>query len=159
MFGLPAQAWVPRGAREKPEVGTVGDGVIEKTMPYLSAMAADMVRIGRLIGCKPGELLSMTAHQIDLTDPELWGYRPSRTKSQRLGKDRVISLGPEAVALLRLYLITAGEHRLFQLRQHGLSQANLKADRDARREVIQAGLCRRRDRGMGAESLETFGLQ
>src|SRR5262245_40155244 len=44
-------------AREKPDVQPVADEVIEATLPELPPMVADMVRIQRLTGHRPGELL------------------------------------------------------------------------------------------------------
>lgn len=67
-------------AREKPEVEPVADEVVEATLPELPPMVADMVRVQRLTGHRPGEMLGMTAAELDRSDPEVWAYRPARPK-------------------------------------------------------------------------------
>ncbi len=69
-------------AREKPEVGPARDADVEAILPKLSPIMADMVRVQRLCGCRPGELLAMTVEAIDRSDPSCWEYRPATHKER-----------------------------------------------------------------------------
>ena len=44
-------------AKESEPIKPVDDAVVEQTLPWLSNVVADMVRIQRLTGCRPGEIL------------------------------------------------------------------------------------------------------
>ena len=44
-------------ARETAPVGPVADAVVDATLPALPAVVADMVRLQRLTGCRPGRSL------------------------------------------------------------------------------------------------------
>jgi integrase len=83
-------------AREKPPVGPVSDEAVERTLPYLTATVASMVRLQRLTGMRPGEVVLMRAVDIDMGDPTCWVYRPARHKSQHHDRDRLVFLGPRA---------------------------------------------------------------
>ncbi len=91
-------------AREKPPVGPVADEVVEKTLPHLSPTVAAMVRLQRLTGMRPQEVILMRASDIERNDEGLWIYRPSRHKNEHRGKDRSIYLGARCQALLSPYL-------------------------------------------------------
>jgi integrase len=110
-------------AREKPEVEAVSDADVDATLPELGAMVADMVRIQRLTGCRPGELLAMTAAGIDRTDPECWSFSPDHHKTAHKGKARTIFIGPRAIEVLALWLLQAGDGRLFPMDRDGYRQA------------------------------------
>ena len=53
-----------------------------------------MVRLQRLTGMRPGEVVLMRAVDIDMGDPACWAYRPARHKGQHRGRERVVFLGP-----------------------------------------------------------------
>lgn len=63
-------------AKERPPVGPVEDSTVEAVLPHLSELVADIVRTMRLTGMRPGEVLNMTAAEIDRTDPTCWRYIP-----------------------------------------------------------------------------------
>jgi integrase len=94
-------------AREKPPVGPVPDEHIERTLPLLSATVAAMVRLQRLTGMRPQEVILMRGADIDRSDPECWAYRPARHKSQHHGRQRLVFLGPRSQELLRPFLEAA----------------------------------------------------
>ena len=119
-------------AREKPPVGPVADEVVERTLSLLSPTVATMVRLQRLTGMRPQEVVLMRAREIDRADPTLWAYRPSRHKNQHRGRDRVIYLGSRAQALLAAYLDFGPDEYLFSPRR---AEEWRRADMRTRRET------------------------
>jgi integrase len=49
-------------------VGRVADATGDATLPALGNVAADMVRLQRLTGMRPGEVCAMTVRQVDMSD-------------------------------------------------------------------------------------------
>jgi integrase len=98
------------GSRETKAVEPVADEIVARTLPHISPMPADMVRLMRLTGARPIELRRLTAAQIDRADPELWQYRPQRHKTAHKGKKRVILFDARCQAILKPYLFKAGEN-------------------------------------------------
>ena len=90
------------GAREAPPVRAVPDEVIETTIPFLPPIVADMVRVQRLTGMRPGELCGMRWSEIDTSD-ECWFYRPAHHKNAHRGKDRTVAIGPRSQRMLMKY--------------------------------------------------------
>ena len=85
-------------AKEKDEIDSVPDEIVEATLPHFvqSEVAADMVRIQRLCGCRPGELVAMTVEEIDRRDPDCWWCQPRFHKTMHKGKERAIPIGKKA---------------------------------------------------------------
>ncbi len=84
----------------------VDDALVSATLPHLSPVLADMVVLQRLTGMRPGEVCAMTWAQIDKSSAAkdgMWHYRPVRHKTKRMGKPRVVGLGPESQAVLLKY--------------------------------------------------------
>src|SRR5262249_7945873 len=75
-------------AREKARVGPVSDAHVEAVLSKVSRLVADVLRVMRLTGMRPGEALSMTAAEIDRTDPSCWIYRPGHHKTAHKGIGR-----------------------------------------------------------------------
>lgn len=113
-------------AREPEPVGPVDDETVEATLPHLPPAVADMVRIQRLTGCRPGEVRIMrpcdvqrftvadrplplfAAAERELPAPrelDVWEYRPARHKTEHRGGRRIILIGPRAQEILRPYLL------------------------------------------------------
>jgi integrase len=88
-------------AKEKPPVAPVPEGIVDKTLEHLLPTVAAMVRLQRLTGMRPQEVVGIRMIDVDMTDPTCWIYRPARHKTQHHGRDRVIFLGPRAQAILR----------------------------------------------------------
>jgi integrase len=120
-------AKVRSAAREKAPVGPVADEVVEKTLPHMSAPMAAIVRALRLSGCRVGELLDLTADQVDRADPACWVYTPRRHKSAHRAKTRTIVFGPRAVEVLNPYLVAAGGGPLFTYLRNSVTRAVRKA--------------------------------
>lgn len=63
-----------------------------------------MVRVQRLTGCPPGEVCLLQPRDVDCWG-EVWAYRPESHKTEHQGRDRVLSVGPQAQEILRHYLL------------------------------------------------------
>lgn len=90
-------------AREKTPVRPVPEAIVDATLPHMPPMVADLVRLQRLTGARPGELPEMRAVEIDMTGP-VWEYRPGRHKGEHHDRERIIFIGPQAQGILRKYL-------------------------------------------------------
>ncbi len=99
-------------ARETQPVQPVADAVVEATIPFLPPVVVDMVRVQRLLGCRPGEVCIMRPCDIDRTG-EVWSYRPSTHKTEHCGRDRVLFIGPKAQEILLSYLLRDAEQYCF----------------------------------------------
>ena len=97
-----------KGRTEAPDhapVEPVADGIVDSTMPYMPVVVADMVKIQRLSGARPGEICSLRPCDVDRSDEEAWVYRPGSHKTQHHEKTRVIYFGPRAQEILAPYLL------------------------------------------------------
>ncbi len=131
-----ALATVPglrKGRTEAPEpapVLPVADAVVDATLPYLPAVVADMVRVQRMLGCRPGEVCMMRPGDIDRTG-EVWEYRPASHKTEHRGRQRSIFIGPKAQEVLLPYLLRDTEDYCFapadsERKRKALMRANRK---------------------------------
>ena len=68
-------------ARETEPVVPVSDEVVEKTLPILPEVVADMVRFQRLTGCRPGEVCILRPRDVDRSG-EIWRYVPASHKTE-----------------------------------------------------------------------------
>jgi integrase len=100
-------------AREKPPVAPVDDQVVQAILPHLQPVVAAMVRVQRLAGMRPQEVILMRGADLDRSDPESWIYRPSRHKVQHHRRERIIFLGPQSLAILTPFLESAGDGYIF----------------------------------------------
>jgi len=80
-------------AKEGQPVLPVPQEHLDATIPQLTPPVAAMVRLQLLTGMRPGEVLKMTAGDIDTTG-EVWIYKPSTHKNAWRGKKRLIPIGP-----------------------------------------------------------------
>jgi integrase len=86
-------------AHEAEAVTPVADALVDQTIPHLPALVADMVRVQRLTGMRPGEVCGMTWDEVD-TSGDVWLFRPTDHKLLHHGKARVVAIGPAAQAVL-----------------------------------------------------------
>ena len=100
------------GAREKDPIGSVDDADVEKTLPHLPQVIADMVRLQRFTGMRPGEVCMLRPIDIDQTG-DVWLFKPIKHKTQHRGKSRVILIGPQAQGILLRYLARDAESYCF----------------------------------------------
>jgi integrase len=99
-------------AREPAPILPVADEVVDATLPHLPLVVADMMRVQRLVGCRPGEVCTMRPCDIDRTG-EVWEYRPASHKTEHHGRRRVIFIGPAAQQILLPYLLRDPEGYCF----------------------------------------------
>jgi integrase len=90
-------------AREPAPIRPVAPEVVDATLPFLPSAAADMVRLQRLTGCRPGEIVLLRPRDVDRSNP-VWQYRPMSHKTEHHGRERVVLIGPSAQAILAPYL-------------------------------------------------------
>ncbi len=91
-------------ARESAPIMPVADAIVEQTLAHLPAVVADMIRLQRLTGARPGEVCILRPCDVDTTS-DVWSYRPESHKTQHHGRERVIFVGPKAQDVLRPYLL------------------------------------------------------
>lgn len=90
-------------AADPTPVKPVPDDVIDATVKHLPGIVADMVRLQRLCGARPGEICAMRPIDIDRTG-DVWLYTPASHKTEHFGKGRVVFIGSEGQAILLRYL-------------------------------------------------------
>ena len=90
----------------------VSAAIVEATLPFLSQTVADMVRLQRLTGARPGEICAMRPGDIDRSG-EVWKYTPAEHKTEHHGHRRLIIIGPKGQAILHPYLLRSKEAYCF----------------------------------------------
>ena len=107
LVGLSAVAALKKGkstAKDRPPIMPVDDKTVEATLPHLSVVVGDMVRLQRVTGMRPAEVCLIRPCDVDRTD-KVWSYRPSSHKTEHHGRERVIFIGPQGQAILTRYLL------------------------------------------------------
>ncbi|QDV73636.1 tyrosine-type recombinase/integrase [Botrimarina mediterranea] len=99
-------------ARETTGVCCVDDAVVAKTVKCLPEVIADMVRLQRLTGSRPGEVCAVRPGDIDRTG-QVWVYTPLAHKTDHHELCRVVMIGPQAQKLLAPYLLRAEDAYCF----------------------------------------------
>lgn len=89
-------------APETEPVRPVDDSVVAATCEVMAQNTADMVRVQRLTGMRPGEVCNMSWDAIDTTSTP-WVYRPPFHKTEWKGKIRAVLIGPKARTILQKY--------------------------------------------------------
>jgi integrase len=116
-------------AREPAPVQPVSDEIVEATLPHLSTVAADMIRLQRLLGCRPGEICIMRPCDIDRSG-EVWTYRPASYKTEHHERERVIFIGPNAQQILLPYLLRDAQAFCFSPAESEIKRkATMRANR------------------------------
>lgn len=144
-------------AREKPEVGPVADEDVDAVLPHLPDLDADVIRVMRLSGMRPGEVLAMTAEQIDRSDPACWRYSMTEHKTAHKGKVRVVFIGArcQEIILPRILKAEPGE-RLFPTTRGALCHAIHLGCRKAKVTRWSPNMVRHT---VGTEVRSRFGLE
>jgi len=104
-----------RGRCEAPEtepVKPVDDAVVEATLPHCPKVIADMIRVQRLTGMRPGEVCSLTPGMIDISG-KVWVASIAEHKNAWRGKSRDVYIGPMAQQIVAKYLHRASDQPLF----------------------------------------------
>lgn len=100
------------GAPERPRVEEVTWPIVEATLPHLVPTIRDAVLVQWWCGCRPAELLQMTRRTLD-TSGEVWLFRPPQHKGLWRDRERIVALGPKAVAILKPRLTLELDRPLF----------------------------------------------
>jgi integrase len=130
------------GARETEPVRPVSLALVDETLPYLSPVVGDMIRLQLLTGARSGEICLMRSCDIEMSG-SVWMYRPRRHKTSYRGFGRVIPLGPKAQQIVRHYLKANLEEPLFSPRDS--IEALRQKQRSGRKSKVQPSqLCRKR---------------
>lgn len=90
-------------AAEPDPVEPVADETVQATVLQLPSVVADMVRLQRLTGMRPGEVCAMRPVDISRAE-EVWLYRPLSHKTEHYGRSRLIPIGPRPQQILLRYL-------------------------------------------------------
>ncbi|MGL6195814.1 MAG: hypothetical protein ACRC2T_13440, partial [Thermoguttaceae bacterium] len=91
-------------ARESAQIEPVPDAILNKTLPLMPPVVADMARIQRLCGMRPQEVCNMRFCDIDRSG-KVWRYVPFEHKTEHHGKSLTKAIGPKAQAILTSYLM------------------------------------------------------
>ncbi len=110
-------------AREKPPIRPVADEHVDATLPHVSDLVADVVRVMRLTGMRPGEAIVMLASEIDRSDPTCWVYRPGHHKTEHKDKTRAVFIGARAQEIILPYIMRASDGPLFPITRAALRRA------------------------------------
>lgn len=100
-------------ARETAPVMPVDDATVDATLPHLPSVVADMVRLQRLTGARPGEIIQLRPADVDRSG-EVWRFVPASHKTEHHGHARTIYIGPKAQAVLLPYLLRDAEQLCFR---------------------------------------------
>ena len=85
------------------DVELVTEAVVQKTLPHLSPMVQDMVKVQRYICGRPQDVFNMRLCDIDMSS-KIWKYTPFKHKTKKLGKIRELPVGPRAQRILKPYI-------------------------------------------------------
>lgn len=118
-------------AREAQPIRPVEDAVVEATVPYMPPVVVDMTQFQRLTGSRPAEVCIIRPCDVDRS-ADVWLFTPESHKTEHLGRERVICIGPKAQAVLRPYLLRADTHYCFRPAD---SEKARRAERHAKRRV------------------------
>jgi integrase len=98
-------------ARETRKVRPAPAELIEPTMPHLPPVVRAMALFQLLTGCRPDEVCRLRPMDIDTQNPACWLYKPGsdegahgRHKTAHHGRDRLVLIGPRAMAVLQPYM-------------------------------------------------------
>lgn len=126
-------------AKPRKVVEAVSDDIIEKTLQELSPIVADMVRLQRLTGMRPGELCILRPCDLESIEgvEDVLLYRPRKHKTQHHGKDRLIVIAGKAIAILRPYL--SRDEQAYCFSPQEAYDAVLERRRKSRRTPLSCG--------------------
>jgi len=108
-----------RGLPDRPKRDSVSDSDVLATLPYLSPIVADMVRIQRSACLRPSEVCDLRVGDIIFSDSGTATADRTKNKIARTGVHRQFAFGLAEQKILRKYCQgRAGEEYVFRLREH-----------------------------------------
>jgi integrase len=102
-----------KGVRETDDVPPAKMEDVEAVRQLVTRPVRAMIDLQLLTGARPGELCIMRLQDIDMSGP-VWIYRPSKHKTQRKGKERLVPIGPKAQQIVRGFMTTDISAYLFR---------------------------------------------
>jgi len=99
-------------ARETDPVKPVADNVIEATLPFVPPQIAAMIKLQRLTGMRPCEVVIMRPCDIDRTDT-VWIYTPHDHKNRWRGHRKEVPLGPRVQEVILPFMDRSPETYCF----------------------------------------------
>ena len=91
-------------AREYNKIKPVDNVIVEKTLPFLPPIVADMVRVQQFCGMRPQDVRNLRSCDIDCSR-DIWRYVPYTHKTEHKNKNHAVAIGPRAQAILTPYLM------------------------------------------------------
>lgn len=96
-------------ARESLPTQAVDWQHVEAVRPHCSSLLWDMIRVHWYTGMRSNELVRINMKEMTFEpNGDIWLYSPIRHKTQHLGKQKTIVIGPQAIAILKNYLFGHG---------------------------------------------------
>lgn len=95
---------------------------IEAVRAKVNQRTRDMIDLCLLVGCRPGELVSLTTGIIDRSG-DVWTAELEDHKMQHRGKARILAFGPKAQLILRRYLLSHPDKKIFNIRRDTFSKS------------------------------------
>ncbi|GAB5407221.1 MAG: site-specific integrase [Aureliella sp.] len=99
-------------AAETKRVLPVDLETVRQTLEHCTPVLRDMIRVQLLVGCRPGELCSITPAMFDRTGA-VWRVKLEEHKTAHHGHERILFFGPEAQRIVAPYLNRRGDANLF----------------------------------------------
>jgi integrase len=91
-------------ARETEKVAPVAIEHVAAVLVHLPPPVAAMVQLQLLTGTRPQEVMALKPCEIEDRGDGIWYYTPKSHKTEHLGRDKVIVLGPQAQTVLKPWL-------------------------------------------------------
>ena len=129
-------------ARETEPIKPVADKDVDAILPFLAPRICAMLKLQRLTGMRPCEVVLMRGCDIDRSD-DVWVYEPLIHKNRWRGHRRLIALGPRAQNLLLSFLDRDAEAFLFSPReaeQWRIQQQTAKAGQNRKTRIFPCEL-------------------
>lgn len=86
---------------------------VQAMIDHVAPQVAAMIWVQYWTGMRPGEVVIMRMADLDRSG-RVWVYRPDRHKTEHLGRERVIYLGPKAQEVLQPWLRADPQAYLFR---------------------------------------------
>lgn len=110
---IPSLSFGRTKAPDTEPVKPVEDAIVQATLERLSPIVGDMVRLQRILGCRPSEVCNLTPAAIDRSE-DVWVAELVDHKTQYRGHRRKLFAGPKAQAILLPYLDRGEDENLFR---------------------------------------------
>ena len=157
LLSVPALRRGAKAVREPVPVRAITWAEVAPALARMSPQLAAVVQLMWHTGARPGEALQIRMADIDRSGP-VWTYRPASHKTQHLGHDRMIPLGPRAQAVLQPFLRADPSAYLFDPRDEAKARSRR---RRASRKVPKwrSHMARLRDLAeIGKDCNEVYGV-